>query len=101
MTPPPHPKRGSVTFCPKFQNAGRPSGAAEGGDVLRSNQRLQEADDEGGRRPRPRLLDLFLWLRHVAPQALKGDGCLFSIQSEDRRRTGGGHLQGQRCPTRR
>lgn len=49
------------------------------------SQRLQEAG-EAGRRQRLRLLDLFLWLRHVAPQASKGDGCFFLIQSEDRRR---------------
>lgn len=47
-------------------------------------------DGEGGRRERLRLLDLFLWLRHVALQASKGDGCFFLIQSEDRRRTPAG-----------
>lgn len=58
-----------LTFGPKFQNLGRPNEAAESDDALRSHQRLQEADGEGGRRERLRLLDLFLWLRHVALQA--------------------------------
>ncbi|TWW74438.1 hypothetical protein D4764_14G0004410 [Takifugu flavidus] len=45
-----------------------------------------EAYGEGGRqdRERLRLLDLFLWLHHVALQASKGDGWFFSIQSGDR-----------------
>lgn len=54
---------------------------------MRCNERLQEAEGEGGRRARLRLLDLFLWLHHVAPQASKGGVCSFSIHSEDRRRT--------------
>lgn len=57
-----------LTFGPKFQNLGRPNEAAESDDALRSHQRLQEADGEGGRRERLRLLDLFLWLRHMALQ---------------------------------
>lgn len=52
---------------------------------------LQEAHGEGGRQDREwvRLLDLFLWLHHVALQASKGDSCFFSIQSGDR----WGHLK--------
>lgn len=52
---------------------------------------LQEVYGEGGRqdRERLRLLDLFLWLHHVALQASKGDSCFFSIQSGER----WGHLR--------